>query len=181
MNTKILSSVRIIGNMDRCRCTKNCSWVWYTAWYMVQTRQLNLNAAPWPLAQIWGSHCDAAFPVSPNGRLKASAGILVSLYALPTCECYRIGRPLRPHNDFTAKGTICVSTPSSNQGRAPAAIPAGLDAQKSISLGDNLLVAAVRPLYLLANKFCNSTKSWTMYTFDQMSACLKAHMFASPS
>ena len=52
----------------------------------------------------------------------------------------------------------------------PAAISAGLDAQKSISLGDNLLVAAVRPLYLLANKFCNSTKSWTMYTFDQMSA-----------
>ena len=94
MNTKILSSVRIIGNMDRCRCTKNCSWVWYTAWYMVQTRQLNLNAALWPLAQIWGSHCDAAFLVSPNGRLKAS--ILVSLYALPTRECYRIGRPLCP-------------------------------------------------------------------------------------
>ena len=94
MNTKILSSVRIIGNMERRRCTKNCSWVWYTAWYMVQTRQLNLNAAPWPLAQIWGSHCDAAFLVSPNGRLKA--GILVSLYALPTRECYRIGRPLRP-------------------------------------------------------------------------------------
>ena len=133
------------------------------------------------IGSIWRSHCDAAFLVSPNGRLKASAGILVSLYALPTCECYRIGRPLRPHNDFTAKGTICESTPSSNQGRAPAAISAGLDAQKSISLGDNLLVAAVRPLYLLANKFCNSTKSWTMYTFDQMSACLKAHMFASPS
>ena len=125
--------------MERRRCTKNCSWVWCTAWYMVQTRQLNLNAAPWPLAQIWGSHCDAAFLVSPNGRLKA--GILVSLYALPTRECYRIGRPLRPHNDFTAKGTICESTPSSNQGRAPAAISAGLDAQKSISLGDNLLVA----------------------------------------
>ena len=39
------------------------------------------------IGSIWGSHCDAAFLVSPNGRLKASAGILVSLYALPTCEC----------------------------------------------------------------------------------------------
>ena len=171
MNTKILSSVRIIGNMERRRCTKNCSWVWYTAWYMVQTRQLNLNAAPWPLAQIWGSHCDAAFLVSPNGRLKA--GILVSLYALPTCECYRIGKPLRPQKMISPpKGTICVST---------AAISAGLDAQKSISSGDNLLVAAVRPLYLLASEFYNSTKSWTMYTFDQMSTWLKAHMFASSS
>ena len=54
------------------------------------------------IGSIWGCHCDAAFLVSPNGRLKA--GILVSLYALPTRECYRIGRPLRPHNDFTAKG-----------------------------------------------------------------------------
>ena len=156
MNTKILSSVRIIGNMERRRCTKNCSWVWYTAWYMVQTRQLNLNAAPWPLAQIWGSHCDAAFLVSPNGRLKA--GILVSLYALPTCECYRIGWPLRPHNDFTAKGTICVSTPSSNEGCAPAATSAGLDTQKSCSSGDNLPVAALLPVYLLDRKFCSSTK-----------------------
>ena len=155
--------------MERRRCTKTAlGFGMYTAWYG-PGQAAKLECCTVAIGPIWGS-CDAAFLVSPNGRLKASAGILVSLYALPTCECYRIGRPLRPHNDFTAKGTICVSTPSSNQGRAPAAISAGLDAQKSISLGDNLLVAAVRPLYLLANKFCNSTKSWTMYTFDQMSA-----------
>jgi len=152
---------------------QNCSRVWYVYGLVYGPGQAaKLECCTVAIGPIWGS-CDAAFLVSPNGRLKASAGILVSLYALPTCECYRIGKPLRPQKMISPpKGTICVST---------AAISAGLDAQKSISSGDNLLVAAVRPLYLLASKFYNSTKSWTMYTFDQMSTWLKAHMFASPS
>ena len=42
--------------MERRRCTKTAlGFGMYTAWYMVQARQLNLNAALWPLAQFGGA------------------------------------------------------------------------------------------------------------------------------